>query len=332
MTSVDRLRLMTKVARMYHEHGIRQSVIASRCSMSQAMVSRLLAAAEKEGIVRTTVMTPMGVFPDLEEQLERRFDLASAVVADCTGDSDDAVLREIGSAAASYLETTLGTDEVVGISSWSETLLRTVSSMQPLRRPPGNHVVQILGGIGNPTAEAHAVRLTEELASLLSAEPHFLQAPGITGSAAATAAYLSDPQLVQTTTYFDRLTVALIGIGALHPSRLLGQSGNVFSEEEQHELESLGAVGDICLRFFDLSGMPVISPFNERVVGMSLEQIRAVPRSVGVAGGASKLQAIRAALQGRLVNVLITDRFTAERLIAGSLADPSDDAEWELSR
>jgi DNA-binding transcriptional regulator LsrR (DeoR family) len=330
MTSVDRLRLMTKVARLYHERGMRQSVIAAKLSLSQAMVSRLLTAAEKEGVVRTTVMTPMGVYPDLEDQLERRFGLSDAIVADCSDDRDDTVLREIGSAAATYVETTLGVDEVVGISSWSETLLRMVGSMQPLRGRSGGHVVQILGGIGSPTAEAHAVRLTEQLASLLSAQPHFLPAPGVTGSAAATAAYLADPQLERTLSHFDRLTVALVGIGALHPSRLLGQSGNVFSEEEQHELEALGAVGDICLRFFDRAGVPVRSPFNERVVGMSLQQIQNAPRSVGIAGGASKLDAIRAALEGRLVNVLITDRFTAERLIAGALADPADDAAWEL--
>jgi DNA-binding transcriptional regulator LsrR (DeoR family) len=330
MTSVERMRLMTKVARLYHERGLRQSVIATKLSLSQAMVSRLLAAAEKEGIIRTTVMTPMGVYPDLEEQLERRFELTDAVVADCSDDRDDSVLREIGSAAATYMETTLGADEVVGISSWSGTLLRMVGSMQPLRRTPGSHVVQILGGIGNPTAEAHATRLTEQLASLISAEPHFLPAPGVTGSAAATAAYLADPQLHRTADYFGKLTIALVGIGALHPSRLLGESGNVFAEDELSELGVLGAVGDICLRFFDRAGQPVASPFNERVVGMSLDQIRHVPRSVGIAGGASKLDAIHAALEGRLVNVLITDRFTAERLVAGALADPDDSGVWEM--
>jgi DNA-binding transcriptional regulator LsrR (DeoR family) len=172
--------------------------------------------------------------------------------------------------------------------------------------------------------------LTEQLASLVSAEPHFLLAPGVTGSASATAAYLADPQLLHTAAYFEKLTLALVGIGALHPSRLLGESGNVFSEEELSELEALGAVGDICLRFFDRSGLPVSSPFNERVVGMSLEELRNVPRSVGIAGGASKLAAIRAALEGRLVNVLITDRFTAERLVAGALGDPEDAGAWEL--
>jgi DNA-binding transcriptional regulator LsrR (DeoR family) len=316
MRSVERLRLMTKVARLYYEHGVRQPEIAKRLSLSQAMVSRLLTAAQREGIVRTTVMAPSGVYPELEEELERRYGLEDAVIADCAVDAPDQVLRDIGSAAATYLETTLRDDEVIGISSWSETLLRMVGSMQPLRRNGHGHVVQILGGIGNPTAEAHAIRLTQQLASLLKAEPHFLPAPGVTGSPEATAAYLAEPPVQDTAAYFPRLTIALVGIGGLFPSRLLGESGNVFSADELAELEALGAVGDVCLRFFDGAGHPVASRFDERVVGMPLEQLRRVPRSVGVAGTADKVDAIRGALEGRLINVLITDRFTGERLVA----------------
>ena len=323
MTSVERLRLMTKVARLYYEHGMRQPEIARHLSLSQAMVSRLLTAAQREGIVRTTVMAPTGVYPELEEELERRYGLKDAVVADCAVDTPDQVLRDIGSAAATYLETTLGRDEVVGISSWSETLLRMVGSMQPLRRTGQSHVVQILGGIGNPTAEVHATRLTQQLASLLRGEPHFLSAPGVTGSPEATGAYLAEPSVQETATFFDRLTLALVGIGGLFPSRLLGESGNVFSAEELAELETLGAVGDVCLRFFDGAGKPVVSRFDARVVAMTLGQLRRVPRSVGVAGTAEKVDAIRGALEGGLINVLITDHFTAERLVP----EPAPDAE-----
>lgn len=316
MTPVERLRLMTKVARLYYEHGLRQPEIARQLALSQAMVSRLLGAAQKEGIVRTTVTAPAGVYPELEEELERRYGLKDAIVADCAVDTADQVLRDIGSAAATYLETTLAGDEIVGISSWSETLLRMVASMQPLRRAAAGHVVQILGGIGNPTAEAHAIQLTTQLASMLKAEPHFLPAPGVTASAEATAHFLAEPAVAETTRYFERLTVALVGIGALHPSRLLGESGNVFSEGELDELDRLGAVGDICLHFFGETGCPVASPLAERVIGLSLEQLRRIPRAVGVAGTEEKFEAIRGALEGRLVNVLITDRFTAERLVA----------------
>ena len=316
---------MTKVARLYHEHGLRQPEIAKQLSLSQAMVSRLLAAAQKEGVVRTTATAPAGVYPEVEEEAPARYGLEDAVVADCAVDTPDQVLRDIGSAAASYLETTLGGDEIVGISSWSETLLRMVGSMQPLRRTPGSHVVQILGGIGNPAAEAHVVQLTTQLASLLKAEPHFLPAPGVTASPVATAHYLAEPPVAETLAFFDRLTVALVGIGALHPSRLLGESGNVFAEQELDELDRLGAVGDICLRFFGEGGAPVDSGFGERVIGLSLEQLRRVPRAVGVAGGADKFEAIRGALEGRLVNVLITDRFTAERLVGVPSWDDGSD-------
>jgi len=315
LNSPERLRLITKVARLYYEHGVRQPEIARQLSLSQAMVSRLLTAAQKEGIVRTTVMTPTGVYSELEEALASRYKLQDAVVADCTTGTTDDVLRAIGSTAASYLEATLGPNEVIGISSWSETLLRTVGSMQPHRVAGQSHVVQILGGIGNPTAEVHAIRLTEHLASLLKAEPHFLTAPGVAASPAAASAYLTEPQVRETMGYFDRLSVALVGIGSIHPSRLLGESGNVFSKEEMAELERLGAVGDLCVRFFDRKGNGVTSPFDGRVIGMSLDQLRRVPRAIGIAGSAEKIEAIRGALRGRLLGVLITDRITAERLL-----------------
>ena len=314
MVPVERLRLITKVARLYYEQGLRQPEIARQLSLSQAMVSRLLTAAHSEGIVRTTVTTPAGVYMELEEELERRYQLKDVVVADCATENRDEVLRAIGSAAAAYLEAALGTEEIVGISSWSETLLRTVGSMQQQRRAGDSHVVQILGGIGNPDAEVHAIHLTKQMASLLKAKAHFLTAPGVTSSAGAAATYRKEPQVQQTMAYFDRLTVALVGIGTLRPSRLLGESGNFFPASDLADLEKLGAVGDICLRFFDGAGQRVNSPLDERVVAISLGQLARVPRAVGVAGTAEKFGAIQAAVTGRLVNVLVTDRFTAERL------------------
>lgn len=324
MTSVDRLRLMTKIARLYHEQGIRQPEIAAQLNVSQPMVSRLLRAAQQEGIVRTTVAVPRGVYPELEESLEQIYGLKEAIVTDALSDRDDDILRDLGSAAALYLETTLSAGgETVGISSWSETLLRMVASMQPLSRGGGSRIVQILGGIGNPAAEVHATRLTERLAFLLKGEAHFLPAPGVTGTTGSSAAFLADPFVAKTVALFDELTVALVGIGALHPSRLLAQSGNIFSEDEIRSLEQLGAVGDVCLRFFTADGQPVRSDFDERVISATLEQLRRVPRSVGIAGGPAKLEAIRGALAGGWVNVLITDQFTAGRLVAEhALAQP----------
>jgi DNA-binding transcriptional regulator LsrR (DeoR family) len=49
---------------------------------------------------------------------------------------------------------------------------------------------------------------------------------------------------------------------------------------------------------------------------MDLAQLGRVDRAIAVAGGPRKLAAIQAALAGGLISGLITDRFTAEHLLA----------------
>ena len=325
MARIDELRLLSKVARLYYEQGQRQAAIAAQLDLSQATVSRLLKRAEGERIVRITVSVPQGVYADLEEALQRTYGLKDAIVVDTVrADGDEQLLRDLGAAAAFYVETTLKQREVVGISSWSATLLAMANAMQPLQRATDARVVQILGGVGDPAAEGHAVHLTRRLASLIRGDMTFLPAPGITGSGDASRHFLDDPFVQEATRLYDQVSLALVGIGALEPSTLLARSGNVFAEHELDGLRQQGAIGDICLRFFDDAGNAVATPLNERVIGMTLEQLRGVPRSVGIAGGRKKLAAIHGALRGRLINVLITDRFTAAQLVQGSIPASSE--------
>jgi DNA-binding transcriptional regulator LsrR (DeoR family) len=233
-----------------------------------------------------------------------------------TATGEEAMLRDLGAAAGYYLETTLKRGDVVGLSSWSATLLAMVDSMRRLPRPTGSRVVQILGGVGSPEAEVHAAHLTQRLARVVGGEARLLPAPGVVGSPAARAVLFEDPFVREATAQLDRVTVALVGIGSLEPSRLLAASGNVFSPRELETLRREGAVGDVCLRFFDSHGEPIRSDLDDRVIGMTLQQLRKVRRTIGIAGGRRKHEAILGAVRGRWINVLVTDRVTAERLLA----------------
>ena len=73
-------------------------------------------------------------------------------------------------------------------------------------------------------------------------------------------------------------------------------------------------MGDICLRFFDKRGTLIESELNDRVLGISPEQMLRVDRRIGIAGGTRKYAAIRAAVEGKWINVLITDKKTALKL------------------
>lgn len=315
MARIDELRLMTKVARMYYEQGLRQAIIADRLNLSQATTSRLLKRAEKEEIVRISVHVPRGVHAQLEEDLQTAYGLQDAIVADCESEDDRGILRGIGSAGAFYLESTIAKNEVVGISSWSETLLSVVDAMHPLPLAAGVNIVQILGGIGNPVAEAHASRLVGRLATLVKGEANPLPTPGVVGSVESLDVLRQDPYVRTAVDMFDQVSLALVGIGAIEPSTLLASSGNTFATDELKKLEKNGAVGDVLLRFFDVDGQPIDSPLDARVTGMNLEQLHQVKRVVAIAGGRRKWTAVRGALTGGLLDVLITDQYTATTLV-----------------
>ncbi len=315
MTRTDELRLISKVARLYYEHGLQQAEIGDLLSLSQATVSRLIKRAHEEKIVHTNVTTPNGVFSDLEENLVKTYGIKDAIVADAAIDDDEVALRDIGAAAAFYLENSIRNQEVIGISSWSATLLATVESMHTVPHVKGVKVVQILGGVGSPTAETYATRLVGRLAQLLHGESVFLPAPGVLGSEGARKALLEDPFILESMKYFNQISLALVGIGEIKPSSLLATSGNVFTMDELSGLSQSGAVGDILVRFFDQDGIPIESDLDERVIGMDLDQLKRVRRSIGIAGGKRKVEAIRGALRGKLINRLITDQYTAQRLL-----------------
>ncbi|MCU1475447.1 MAG: putative SorC family transcriptional regulator [Subtercola sp.] len=312
---VDRLSLLTKIARMYHEQGLRQPEIAERLHISQSRVSRFLKEAVTLGIVRTIVVAPEGVHSDLEDAVRAKYDLADVVVAD-EAPTEQGLLASLGSAGAAYLETSLTGNDRVGISSWSSTLLATVDAMAPRTVRTASSVVQVLGGVGNATVQIQATRLADRLAGVTGAKPVFFPAPGIVGSAAARDALLADTYIAQAVAAWPSLTTLLVGIGSLEPSTLLQSSGNAVTADDQQQLRASGAVGDVCLRFFDADGVLVQTELHDRVLGISVDELRAIPRTIGIAGGERKHEAIRAAARGGWIDVLITDAATARFLAA----------------
>ncbi len=316
MSRFDEQRLMVRVAQMYYQRKMSQSIIAHQLGLSQATVSRLLQKSIVEEIVRISVNVPQGVYTKLEEELISKYELLDAVVVDSQSiDNENIINRDIGSAAAYYIETILKQNDLIGISSWSSALLALVDAMQPVPKKDNVRVIQILGGVGNPSAELHANRLTSRFARLVNGDAIFLPAPGVVGSPEILDAFYNDEFVKNAKKLFDEITIALVGIGAVEPSPLLKESGNIFSKEELETLRKDGAVGDILLHFFDENGKPIKTFLDNRVASMELKQLKEAERSIGVAGGTRKIDAIRGALIGKWINVLVTDRNTATNLV-----------------
>ena len=314
MSRLNELRMIARVAQMYYVEGRRQSDIAQHLRISQATVSRMLKKAQQEEIVRTTIVAPSGTYTELETELRKAYGLSEAIVVECSENREGAIMARIGEAAAHFLEATLQPDEIIGVSSWSETILKMVENIHPSKSSKAKQIVQMLGGMGDPAVQTHATQLTTRLARLTGAEPRLLAAQGVAQSREAKLVMLSDPYVRETMDMFQKITLAFIGIGAIEPSSMLARSGNVFSSSELQNVTDAGGVGEFSLRFFDKDGRLVETPLSDRVIGISTEQLGQIDRVVALAGGPSKAEAIRAALKTGVIDLLITDKFTAATL------------------
>lgn len=310
----DEIALLTKVARLYYEQNVRQPEIADRLALSQSRVSRLLKQAQEVGIVRISVVSPLAQQAELADRLRDHLGLRDVIIASVDTDDEPVALAAIGAAGAHYLESTLSSTDRVGISSWSATLLAVADAMD-VGATRVSQIIQMQGGVGNPAAQVEATRLTDQFATITSAEPMYLAAPGLVASKQVRDGLLTDPYIAEVVASWQNLSVALVGIGGLQPSPLLKDSGNTINDADLNKLRAAGAIGDLCLHFFDAQGQAVSTDLEERIIGIGAPELIRVPRRIGFAGGQRKLDAIKAAADGQWIDVLITDSMTAQALL-----------------
>ena len=315
MAKQDEQRLLVKIATLYYLEGRKQSDIAQLLSLSQSFISRALTRCQKEGVVKISVVQPSNIFLNLEKGIEERYGIKQAIVVDTEDDATDhTIKRAIGSAAAHYLETRLRPKDFIGVSSWSSTIRAMVDEVHA-QNLKASGVIQLLGGVG-PNGNVQATILTQTLAQHLNCEAWLLPSQSIDGSVEEKKRLVASQEVADVIARFDDVDIAIVGIGILEPSQLLKTSGNYYHEDMLLVLADRGAVGDICLHYYDKHGQPVLQDDEDPVIGMALDKIKKCPNVVALAGGKDKVAAIKGAMQGGYIDVLITDYPTARMLIA----------------
>ncbi|MCL4302383.1 MAG: sugar-binding transcriptional regulator, partial [Anaerolineae bacterium] len=275
-----------------------------------------------ERIVQVTIIPPFESNVELERELAARYWLDEAVIVTPSSYDKTVLTHALGSATADYLLRCLQGDEILSVS-WGTTLLSVIEALS-IQNWPEMKIVQMLGGLGRPESETYGTDLVHRLALAFNAKPRLVPAPGIVNSKLVRDALLLDSQIAGTLALAAQADVALVGIGRPTPDSVVMQSG-ILTEAEFTELQACGAVGDIALRFFDSNGLPIQHEICDRMIGLDLDQIRNIPRVIGAAGGEAKVEVIRAALRGKLINILVTDERTALNL----LEDPINIKEYD---
>jgi DNA-binding transcriptional regulator LsrR (DeoR family) len=308
-----RLQVVATVvaARRYFLDGASKSEIAQELGISRFKVARLLDAARRDGIVRIEIGAPSEIDVDLSMELAARYGLRDALVVRLIDGPDEFKRAQLGRACAELLTQTLEAHDVLGIS-WGRTLHSMVGH---LTRLPGCTVVQIVGSVPTLELDVNSMELVRRVGDCAGGPVYPLPVPLLVDSPEMAAALRSDPHVHKTIAMFDRLTKAVVGIGAWTASGSTVRAA--LPEELAAELDAAGAVADVCSSVFDASGCEIrATGLPGRFIAISPEQLRAVPDVVAIAGGAAKAQAILAALRSKLIHRLITDEEAARLLLA----------------
>ncbi len=304
------LGLATKAAWLSYVGGLTQEEIAARLRVSRVKVTRLVATAQRAGLIRVFVEGPAPDCAVLEDRLRERFGLTFCTVAP-TAEDGPLPLRTLAAAGAHFLHRVLEQDEAATVGIGHGRTLAAMVEQLPRQPRPRARFVSLLGSLTRRAA-ANPFDVIHKLAEITGGEGYFVPAPFFADSLDDKLVLLAQKGLRDVMELAVRADLYLVGIGEVGPEAHLLTHGMI-TPEEFRQLARAGAVGEVLGRFFDGAGRPVAADVNERAVAVDLERLRGKD-VVAIAGGAAKPAAIAAVLRTGCINGLITDEATAYAL------------------
>jgi DNA-binding transcriptional regulator LsrR (DeoR family) len=160
-----------------------------------------------------------------------------------------------------------------------------------------------------------AEEVGRNLAKNLNAQFVPFLSPVVVSNSKVRDSLLEEESIARTLQLARSADVALVGIGSASSS----SSEMVFSEYKATKTERDSLVseyaGDIAARLYKKDGTPLSAKLDARVIGLTLEEIKNIPRVIGVASGAEKVLGVVGAARAGLIDTLIVDLACANSVI-----------------
>lgn len=295
--------LLHSVAKMHYESGMSQVDIAKRIGVSTATVSRMLQRARAEGIVRIEIADLVAV-DELGAALCSRLGLRAATVVEAAA---NALPSLAGPAGELMLGAGLRPGSVVAVG-WGRAIRAILDTGLP--KIPGVLTVPATGGMQQHLPHFQVNEFVRLAAEQLGGTPHFIHAPYLP-SAATRDAFLADPAIAASVALWNRIDLAVVGIGLPHAKN--SPEASAATPDEQ----ALGnAAGDVIRHYFDAAGGLIDWDGEGRMIAASREQLARARLVIGAAVGVEKVEAILGAVRAGFVTALVTDVRTAEAILA----------------
>ncbi|WP_256761739.1 sugar-binding transcriptional regulator [Cohnella sp. WQ 127256] len=318
--SQEKKRLLVKVSSLYYMDGLNQQEISERLGISRPQISRMLAVAKSEGIVQISIRNPYSEEQVYERAIAETFGIHDVIVVHVPNADRRIIDQQVARAASALLESAIKDRDVVGIMAG-----RTIASVGREMHSIGRKNVQfvpMIGGFGSDGEAWHANSNARVFAEQFKSRHLLLNAPAVVASSQARDTFLNESEISQVLEAAKRVSLALIGIGQVTDQAAIVQSG-YFTHQEMVDVSEKGAVANVCTSFLDAAGERISYDAESRMIGLSIDDIRAIPNVIAIASGGEKIEAIVSALRGKCMDVLVTDLETAQQLLEWHRSHPA---------
>ncbi len=293
----------------YHDH-LNQNEIAERMQLSRATVANYLSEARLRQWVKVYLDSEVFLGHDLSAELCSAYGLQAALIVPSPAGTERIDSR-VALAAADWLPRLLSSGDRLGVS-WGETVYRMVQQV-PRQVIDDLTVVQLLGS--RPAALGFAAETcTTLLAQQLGADCVNLHVPLLLSDHELVHRLKMEPVVAKQLRAATTFNKTVLACGTCDNNAHIVQSG-LLSKTEIASLRAKGAVGVICGRLIDDQGEPVPSSIEDRMIGVSLDQMHSKMMSLLVAAGAGRAAPARAAIMGGYATHLATSTSVAEQLL-----------------
>ncbi|WP_313134469.1 sugar-binding transcriptional regulator [Anaerocolumna sp.] len=295
--------LMAKVAWYYYMEDMTQQNIAEHLGMSRMRVIKLLEKARKTGIVQFQIRSNQNKKLDLERELVQKFNLKDTYIVP-TNPNKEEINETIAKGAAMYIGNRITDNSFINFG-YGDTPSRTLNHLASNVDCAVSYV-SLTGGVHYYLPNAQS--------SIFSAKLYLMPSPLIASSQEMAEAIKNEASIQEISNMTKLASMTIVGIGAMNDNATIIKSG-ILSPNDFLLLGMKGAVGDILSHFIDKDGNLIENEYESRLISTSLPTIRELDNVIGVAAGENKITAIRAALKGGYIDVLITDEDTARNLV-----------------
>ena len=309
--SATEYELLARIAHRYYVNDRTQEEIAREFGLSRPKVQRLLERARWSGVVDIRIAAPPWLNLDLETRLREEFQLADAIVAPRRADPQsqrEAVAR----GAAQFLERRLHDGAVIAVGHGRDA--GEVPRFFRPRRRLDCEFVSAMGGSPRVDTPTNPNEICQALAASSGGRSRSLYAPAYVENAEVRNSLLEQEAIAHTLGAAAEASVALVGIGSVDDGCTMVRSG-CLSLEEIARLRDQGAVGDILGNYVDADGRVIPSPHRDRLIALSIDDLRRVETVVAVVSEAEKPLAILGVLRSGVVDVLVVDEGNAHAVL-----------------